>query len=54
MVNVRDGTNPGAALWRTVIFTIEELEADIAARRVFQDCFWKSFKLSMAPNGLKV
>jgi Phage tail tube protein len=33
-------------------FTVEEWESDIAAGRVFQDCFWKSFKISMAPNGL--
>lgn len=33
-------------------FTVEEWESDIAASRVFQDCFWKTAKFSMAPNGL--
>lgn len=33
-------------------FTVEEWESDIALSRVFQDCFWKSGKFSMAPNGL--
>jgi hypothetical protein len=33
-------------------FTVEEWQADLAASRVFTDCFWKSAKLSMAPNGI--
>jgi len=33
-------------------FTIEEQENDLASSRLFTDCFWKSAKISMAPNGL--
>lgn len=33
-------------------FTVEEWQADLAASRVFTDCFWKSAKISMAPNGI--
>jgi hypothetical protein len=33
-------------------FTIEEWQADLAASRVFTDCFWKSVKISMSPNGI--
>lgn len=33
-------------------FTIEEVENDITASRLFNDCLWKSMKFSMAPNGI--
>ncbi|SHJ70118.1 hypothetical protein SAMN05444159_1265 [Bradyrhizobium lablabi] len=33
-------------------FTIEEYETDITGSRLFNDCFWKSMKFTMAPNGL--
>ncbi len=33
-------------------FTIEEYESDISGSRLFNDCFWKSMKFQMAPNGL--
>lgn len=33
-------------------FTIEEYESDITGSRLFNDCFWKSMKFSMAPNGI--
>jgi len=33
-------------------YTIEEYESDITVSRLFNDCFWKSIKFSMAPNGL--
>lgn len=33
-------------------FTVEEWQSDLAASRVFTDCFWKSAKFSMAPNGI--
>lgn len=33
-------------------FTIEEVENDITASRLFSDCVWKSMKFSMAPNGI--
>lgn len=33
-------------------FTIEEYESDITGSNLFTDCFWKSMKFSMAPNGL--
>jgi hypothetical protein len=44
--------NPAAGALVLRYFTIEEYESDIAAGRVFKDCFWKSMKFSMAPNGL--
>jgi hypothetical protein len=33
-------------------FTGEEYDADIDASKVFTDCFWKTGKFSMAPNGI--
>ena len=33
-------------------FTIEEWDEDLGAGRLFQDCFWKSAKITMAPNGI--
>ncbi len=33
-------------------FTVEEWQSDFAASRVFTDCFWKSAKISMQPNGI--
>lgn len=33
-------------------FTIEEYESDITGSRLFADCFWKSMKISMQPNGI--
>ena len=44
--------NPAASALVNRYFTIEEYESDIGASRVFKDCFWKSMKLSMSPNGL--
>lgn len=44
--------NPVAGSLVNRYFTIEEYESDIGASRLFNDCYWKSFKLSMAPNGL--
>lgn len=52
-----DGTtnvliNPAAGALVNRYFTIEEYLTDIAAGRIFQDCFWKSMKFSMSPNGM--
>lgn len=46
--------NPAAGSLVNRYFTIEEYETDIGASRLFNDCYWKSFKLSMAPNSLIV
>ena len=43
---------PAAGSLVTRYFTIEDVENDIAASRLFNDCVWKSMKFSMAPNGL--
>jgi hypothetical protein len=44
--------NPAAGALVNRYFTIEDVETDLTASRVFNDCFWKSMKFSMAPNGL--
>lgn len=44
--------NPAAGALVNRYFTIEEYESDIGGSRLFNDCFWKSFKFSMQPNGL--
>jgi hypothetical protein len=44
--------NPVAGSLVNRYFTIEEVENDITASRLFNDCVWKSMKFSMAPNGL--
>lgn len=44
--------NPAAGSLVNRYFTIEEYESDITGSRLFSDCFWKSMKFSMAPNGL--
>lgn len=44
--------NPPAGSLVNRYFSIEEWESDIAGGRFFQDCFWKSMKFSMQPNGL--
>jgi hypothetical protein len=46
--------NPVAGSLINRYYTIEEYESDLGASRLFNDCFWKSFKFSMAPNGLIV
>lgn len=44
--------NPAAGSLVNRYFTIEEYESDIGGSRLFNDCFWKSVKFSMQPNGL--
>ena len=44
--------NPAAGSLVNTYFTIEEYLADLDTSRTFTDCFWKSIKFSMAPNGL--
>jgi hypothetical protein len=44
--------NPPAGALVNRYFSIEEYLSDIGGSRLFNDCLWKSFKLSMAPNGL--
>jgi hypothetical protein len=43
---------PVAGALVNTYFTIEEFEYDITASRVFTDCFPKSVKFAMAPNGI--
>lgn len=44
--------NPAAGSLVNRYFTVEEWQSDLLASRVFPDCFWKSAKLAMAPNGI--
>jgi hypothetical protein len=44
--------NPPAGALVNRYFTGEEYDADIDASKLFTDCFWKSGKFSMAPNGI--
>lgn len=44
--------NPVAGSLVNRYFTIEEYESDIGASRLFNDCYWKSMKFSMQPNGI--
>ncbi|MDB5611942.1 MAG: hypothetical protein JWP25_8842 [Bradyrhizobium sp.] len=44
--------NPAAGALVNRYFTIEEYESDIGGSRLFNDCLWKSFKFSMAPDGM--
>lgn len=44
--------NPLAGALVNRFFTIEEYLTDIAGGRLFNDCFWKSMKFSMAPDGM--
>lgn len=44
--------NPIAGSLVNRYFTIEEYESDIGASRLFNDCYWKSMKFSMQPNGI--
>jgi hypothetical protein len=43
---------PAAGSLVSTYFTIEEYSYDLDASRVFTDCFWKSGKWAMAPNGI--
>ncbi|MGJ4893778.1 phage tail tube protein [Bradyrhizobium oligotrophicum] len=44
--------NPPAGSLVNRYFTGEEYDADIDSSKVFTDCFWKTGKFSMAPNGI--
>lgn len=44
--------NPLAGSLVNRYFTGEEYDADIDSSHVFTDCFWKTGKFSMAPNGI--
>lgn len=48
----RKAIMPAAGSLVSTYFTVDEYDGDIDASRVFEDCFWKSGKWSMAPNGL--
>jgi Phage tail tube protein len=43
---------PPAASLVNRYFTVEEYASDISGSRLFNDCFWKSIKFAMAPNGM--
>lgn len=44
--------NPAAGSLVNRYFTVEEYESDIGASRMFNDCYWKSMKFAMQPNGI--
>ncbi|WP_316214295.1 phage tail tube protein [Bradyrhizobium sp. SZCCHNR2032] len=44
--------NPPAGSLVNRYFTGEDYDADIDASKVFTDCYWKSGKFSMQPNGI--
>lgn len=48
----RKAIMPPAGSLVNTYFGIDEYEYDLDSSRMFNDCFWKSGKWSMAPNGL--